>query len=834
MTDLQNLRPQVLEEDTSDVEADELVMLTSTDKLRQAADEGILDKVLSSITAWGRKSSLWPLLFGTACCFVEMAATGAARFDLARFGMELMRASPRQADLMIVPGTVTKKMVPQIVRIYHQMADPKYVISMGNCAISGGPFKEGYNVVSGIDKYLPVDVHVPGCPPRPEALLFGVLRLQDQISNRTRAQSMTAGDRSAEKYPIPLLGPDIIDARKVEEIKAKLKEAREQAAVEEVSLEEAEPAPAKRRPARRGQVEVPALEVGRLRVSGPSEPLNSVAEEFSAKVSEHEFAESQAGDWRRLAQFLKNELQYDFLANISSVDYPNRFEVAYHFYSTGRPEPPIGVNVAIEKSDPVIPSVVDLWQGAGFQEREVYDMMGIRFEGHPDLRRILLWEDFEGFPLRKDYKEPYFEEENKPFANRWPQGHHERAETGNPFGQNVQYPLDWDPAGFVEPEEKLPIVDAMSVGQGLPDADKLVVSFGPQHPSTHGVFRMVMTLVGEEIVGLEPVVGYLHRNHEKIGERNTYIQNMPFTDRLDYICSMSNNLGYSLAVERLIGVHPPERAEYIRIIMVELTRVMNHFMAIGTLLNDLGAFFTPVLYAFEERELILDMFEAAAGSRMMCNYMRFGGVSRDLPAGFLDKAGELVNSRLPRSIDEIDRFLTGNEILKQRCQGVGVLPADLAVSASASGPVLRGSGVKYDIRRAEPYSIYDRFDFEIPVGESGDTYDRYLVRIWEMRESLKILKQALADIPSGEVLAGRKAWQTRVPKGEVYSRIEAPKGELGFYIVSDGGPNPYRYHVRAPSLINLVALEEMCRGHKVADAIAIFGSIDINMGEVDR
>ncbi|WP_376791833.1 NADH-quinone oxidoreductase subunit D [Thermoflexus sp.] len=364
--------------------------------------------------------------------------------------------------------------------------------------------------------------------------------------------------------------------------------------------------------------------------------------------------------------------------------------------------------------------------------------------------------------------------------------------------------------------------------------DRLVVNMGPQHPSTHGVFRMVVTLDGETIVRLEPVMGYLHRNHEKIGERNMYLQNMPYTDRLDYICSMSNNLGYAIAVEKLLGIKPPERAEYLRVIMAEFTRIVNHLWAIGFLLNDLGAFFTPALYAIEERELILDLFEEAAGSRMMCNYMRFGGVAHDVSDDWIARAKELVYNRLPRAIEELDRYLTHNELIKARCQGVGVLPPDLAVAYSAAGPVLRASGIPYDVRRAEPYSIYDRFDFDVAVRYNGDVYDRYLIRIDEMWQSLRILRQALDQIPGGEIQAGKKQYMIRVPPGQSYGRVENPKGELGFYIVSDGSPNPYRYHIRAPSFINLTALNEMCKGHKVADVVVILGSIDIVLGEVDR
>ncbi|MEW6717998.1 MAG: NADH-quinone oxidoreductase subunit D [Chloroflexota bacterium] len=366
--------------------------------------------------------------------------------------------------------------------------------------------------------------------------------------------------------------------------------------------------------------------------------------------------------------------------------------------------------------------------------------------------------------------------------------------------------------------------------------EKVIVNLGPQHPSTHGVFRMVVTLDGETIVELKPVMGYLHRNHEKIGERNTYLMNIPFTDRLDYLASMSNNFAYVLAVESLMGTkaQPPERSQYIRVIMAELTRISNHLFAIGTFLNDLGAFFTPMLYALEERELILDIFEATTGSRMMCNYFRFGGVSRDLPEGVLKQIEDLVFERLPRKIDDLDIYLTSNEIVRSRSEGVGVLTPEQAIAYSTCGPVLRASGIPYDLRRAEPYGVYDRFDFDVVVRFHGDVYDRYLVRLEEIRQSIRIIQQAVRDLPPGEILAGKPQYQVRVPAGEAYGRVEGPKGELGFYIVSDGSPNPWRYHVRAPSFINLTALPAMTRGHKVADVVAILGSIDIVLGETDR
>ncbi len=369
--------------------------------------------------------------------------------------------------------------------------------------------------------------------------------------------------------------------------------------------------------------------------------------------------------------------------------------------------------------------------------------------------------------------------------------------------------------------------------------EQLEISIGPQHPSTHGVFRMNVILEGETIVKLKPVMGYLHRNHEQLAENMSWLGSMPYTDRLDYFCSMSNNLAYALAVEKMMGIDVPERAQYIRIIMAEMTRLVNHTALVGFLLNDLGAFFTPVLYAFREREKILDLFEATAGSRMMCNYMRFGGVKLDLHPDFLDRAKDIVE-KYPAFLDETERLLTKNEILMSRCQNVGILPKELATNASITGPLLRASGVNYDIRKIDKYSIYDRFDFKVPLGTVGDVYDRYYVRILEMRESMKILKKAFKEIPAGPFIsqkgeiAAKSPRNMKVPAGEAYGRIEAPKGELGFYLVSDGGTKPYRYHVRAPSFINLTILEDMCLGQKIADAIVILGSIDIVLGEVDR
>jgi NADH-quinone oxidoreductase subunit D len=366
------------------------------------------------------------------------------------------------------------------------------------------------------------------------------------------------------------------------------------------------------------------------------------------------------------------------------------------------------------------------------------------------------------------------------------------------------------------------------------EGEIMEVSMGPHHPSTHGVFRMDVKLEGERVVRLKPVFGYLHRNHEKIAEHGAYLSAIPYTDRLDYLCSMTNNWGYVLAVEKLAGIAVPERAEYIRVIVAELTRFQNHAGLVGFLLQDMGASGTPLMYAFREREKVLDLFESLSGARMMCNYMRFGGVRVDCSAAWLAEVRTLVG-RLPQFVDEFENLLRVNEILMARTQGVGVLPRALAINAGVTGPMLRASGVNYDIRKVDHYGIYDRFHFRVPMGEHGDVYDRYMMRLLEMRETVKILEQALRDIPAGPVMDPKVRLRGLRPKaGEAYGRIESPKGELGFFLISDGTGNPYRYRVRPPSMINLTILEDMCLGENIADAVIILGSVDIVLGEVDR
>lgn len=362
--------------------------------------------------------------------------------------------------------------------------------------------------------------------------------------------------------------------------------------------------------------------------------------------------------------------------------------------------------------------------------------------------------------------------------------------------------------------------------------EPMIINIGPQHPSTHGVFRMRVTLDGEEIIDAEMVVGYLHRSMEKLAEERTWTQNIPFTDRMDYLAAMTGNLSYCLAVEKLAGIEVPERAQYLRVLFAELQRIASHAMANGTFINDCGAWQTPLMYMFREREKILDLFEMTCGARLTLNYMRIGGVAFDLPDEFMPALQALLDE-LPERFDEYEQLLVDNEILLMRGRDVGVISQELAINASLSGPMLRGSGIAWDLRKADPYCVYDRMEFEIPVGYNGDCYDRFLVRIAELRQSVSIVKQAMEQLPPGPHLADVPL-NLRPPAGEVYSRIESPKGELGFYLISDGGPTPFRFHVRSPSLMNLSALKEMVIGQTVADAIVTLGSIDINLGEVDR
>ncbi|MGE5508562.1 MAG: NADH-quinone oxidoreductase subunit D [Chitinophagales bacterium] len=361
--------------------------------------------------------------------------------------------------------------------------------------------------------------------------------------------------------------------------------------------------------------------------------------------------------------------------------------------------------------------------------------------------------------------------------------------------------------------------------------EEITLNVGPQHPSTHGVFRFKVRLSGETIVEVEPVIGYVHRGIEKLMESRTYFQIVPYTDRFDYLSSMFNNQAYVTAVERLAGIEVPERAEYLRVIACELNRIASHLVAVGAYGLDVGAL-TPFLYTFREREKIYDLMEMLCGARMLYAYMRIGGVGYDVPEAFYDRLGAFLKE-MPGRIDEYEAMLSTNELFLARTRGVGVLSREQALAHGVSGPNLRACGIAYDLRRADPYSLYPTFEFEVPVGTRGDSYDRYLVRVREMRESVKILAQALERCPrEGPVAA--KVSRLLKPEGEVYAHVESPRGELGCYLVADGTDHPYRFRWRAPSFHHLSTMRGLGRGAKIADLIAIFGSIDIIGAEVDR
>jgi NADH-quinone oxidoreductase subunit D len=501
-------------------------------------------------------------------------------------------------------------------------------------------------------------------------------------------------------------------------------------------------------------------------------------------------------------------------------------------------------------------SVVDLWRSANWLEREVYDMFGVTFAGHPDHRRILMPENYEeGYPLRKDF----------PLRGRFT-----RAEqTRRALARDLEdiYSLEelavaGEGGGDDAAARSLGRVPGVSVGRLPPSSGpdlgsrNMILNIGPQHPATHGVLRLVCELDGETIVKCTPHIGYLHTGFEKLGEYRTWNQNIPLTDRMDYLAPMIYNIGYALAVEKLLGLEVTPRCKVIRVICCELNRILSHLIWVGTTAIDIGAF-TPFLYTFQERERIYNLHEAYAGARMTTSVSRVGGMMADVPPGWLDGVREFVET-FPATLEETERLLTQNSIWIGRTQGVGTMGAAEAINSGLCGPNLRASGVPYDLRKDKPYLDYEKYDFDVPVGEYGDTYDRYLVRMEEMRQSIRILEQALDRVPDGPInvndpriilppksevmnsidgmIAHFKLVMEglKVPAGEVWYSLESSKGELGFYLVADGGPKPIRCRYRTPSFMNMSNLPALVEGKLIADLIAVNASIDIVLGEIDR
>ena len=573
---------------------------------------------------------------------------------------------------------------------------------------------------------------------------------------------------------------------------------------------------------------------------------DAVAGIHEDEVRSELIARVQADRLLEVMRFLHDEpaMAFDHITDVCSADYPEdaeRFEVIYQLLSL-----PHGIRMRVKcrvtEDEPSIASVTGIWKGANFMEREVYNLMGIRFTGHPDLRRILMPEDYEeGYPLRKD-----FPAEGKGWRSRFD------------FLPKFDEPTAASAGAEISVEDRQPFLSEHNGGGTLTShrTEKLLLNMGPQHPSTHGVLRIVLELDGERISKATPDLGYLHRGVEKLCEGLNYMQVIPHTDRLDYVCSMTNNYAYVRTVEKLLDLKIPERAEYIRTIVAEMQRIIGHLFWLGTQALDIGAM-TVFFWTFREREVLLDLFEKLCGARLTLNYYRIGGVDSDFTSDLVECLKAFLDT-FQQHINEYDELLMTNRIWTARTKNVAVISGEDAINFGLTGPVLRGSGVDYDVRKVEAYGAYGKVDWEVPVGKNGDTYDRYWVRMEEMRQSARIIRQCLAQMPEGPIVGDapqvipppkQKVMRDmesmihhfiiftqgfKPPKGETYCAIEAPKGELGFFIISDGSPRPYRLKIRAPSFIHMGAFDYMARGYLISDIITIFGTYDIVMGECDR
>jgi NADH-quinone oxidoreductase subunit C/D len=520
--------------------------------------------------------------------------------------------------------------------------------------------------------------------------------------------------------------------------------------------------------------------------------------------------------WVKAATLLRDHVDLDFklFLDLCAVDYledrEERFEIVLHAYSVSKKHH-IRMKALVPEGDATLDTLCSVYKGANWFEREAWDLYGIVFNGHPNLSRLLTHDDFVGHPMRKDY----------PTAQR--------------------HIL------------KVPKALLLSVPPG---SEQSIVNIGPSHPAMHGTFRVQALMDGEIISECEPEIGYMHRNFEKMAEVRTYWQIIPYTDRLNYCSSFMNGHGWALAVEKLLGIHAPPRAEAIRVILSEFSRIMDHIVCIGTNVVDLGAI-TPFFVLFRAREDIYELLEACCGARLTVSYVRIGGLAEDVPEDFESRCRGLIG-KVEAVIQQADRLLTKNAIFLSRFRDVGALSADDALSYGWVGPCLRGSGVAYDIRKDHPYSGYEQYDFDVPIGTVGDCYDRYLVRLEEMRQSLRIIEQAVARLPKGPVIVDDKKValppKSEVysniealmnhfklvyegilpPQGEVYGHTEAANGELGYYIVSAGGKFPWRVKVRPPSFNIYQAYPQMIKGGMLSDAVAIIGGLNIIAGELDR